>query len=267
MKKSGRVSALVLAFFSAELYRDVVRRWNGAGLMYLALLLAVCWLPSPIRWFSGLHTYAVEHVPQLAGQLPDITISNGTMQASPPGRHVIRDLESNAKNPTFLIIDDTIDEVPADLETSAIIVTRKQFGVIRRDRNERRSWTFTPDTDLQITRQDVGAFLSSLQFWVPPVGYAFCFLGSFIFRFLQACLYGWLARLFARQKGITLDVRAGLRLATVAITPVVVIRTLLWFLPAEPSWYIRWPAAIIITVLYLKFAVRALAEEAPTVAV
>lgn len=53
-----------------------------------------------------------------------------------------------------------------------------------------------------------------------------------------------------------------MRVAVIAVTPVIVIRTLLGSFLTEPSWYIRWPAALVITILYLRFAVRALAEDA-----
>jgi hypothetical protein len=40
-----------------------------------------------------------------------------------------------------------------------------------------------------------------------------------------------------------------------------VLRTLIWFFPTEPVWYLRWPIAIAITLGYIWFAVSALAAE------
>jgi hypothetical protein len=263
MRQFGLLQAIWMSFYSSELYRDVGRNWKGSGLLYLTLLLALSWLPITVQWFAGLRAFATTEVPKIASQLPDITISNGVMQARPPGRHVITDADRRPgrSDEPVLIIDDSIDEVPTDIETETIVLTRREVGVIRPSRNERRVLKLTSRADMDLTRGEVAGFLSSLQFWIPPLGYVIGFLLSLAFRSAQACLYGWLAQVFAQKRNVTLDFRSALRLAAVAITPVIVIRTVLWSFPPMPAWYIRWPTAIVITLFYLRFAVGALAEE------
>ena len=51
-----------------------------------------------------------------------------------------------------------------------------------------------------------------------------------------------------------------------AVTPVIIARTLIWFAPSEPAWYVRWPIAIAITLAYIVFGVRALAAVPKDVA-
>jgi hypothetical protein len=63
----------------------------------------------------------------------------------------------------------------------------------------------------------------------------------------------------AKKWNANLDYRSLVRLAAVAITPVVVLRTLIWFGPWDPAWYLRWPAAIAISLAYLSFGIRAAA--------
>src|SRR5690242_11135557 len=46
MKQFSRLSAISASFYSPDVYRDVVSRWKGYGVLYLLLLLAICWLPS-----------------------------------------------------------------------------------------------------------------------------------------------------------------------------------------------------------------------------
>jgi hypothetical protein len=116
--------------------------------------------------------------------------------------------------------------------------------------------------DMEITPEEVRSFLNSLQYVIPPAGYLFVLAGSLAFRLVQICAYAPLTQMFARQLNIRLDYRTALRLAAVAITPVVLIRTLIWFGPWEPAWYLRWPAALLITVLYLRFAAQACVPEA-----
>jgi hypothetical protein len=50
-------------------------------------------------------------------------------------------------------------------------------------------------------------------------------------------------------------------MAAVAITPVVVLKTVLWFGSWEPAWYWRWLVAMAITVAYLRFGIRAVAPS------
>lgn len=84
--------------------------------------------------------------------------------------------------------------------------------------------------------------------------------GSLIFRILQSVIYGALAMTLAKRKGVALEYPSAIRLAAVAVTPVIVMRTLIWFGPSEPAWYVRWPIAIAVACAYIAFGVRALAD-------
>jgi hypothetical protein len=262
MKKFGPLRAIVMSFYSAELYRDVGRNWKGTGLLYLMVLLAICWVPTAYRMHAGLHRFAAQ-TPAITADFPDISIKNGVMQSRPPGRFELRDPDPRPgrEAAVFIVVDDTIDDVPSDLAPDTIMLTRRELGISRSNRAERRIIELSAVGNLDVTRQDIAGFLSSLRFWVPPVAYVFCVFGSLLFRFVQACLYGSLTQMFARGRQLTLDFPAALRISAIAVTPVIVLRTLVWFLPSEPAWYIRWPIAIVITLGYLRFAVSALAAE------
>src|SRR5262245_47174105 len=183
MKKFGLFRAIVMSFYSADLYRDVGRQWKGTGFLYLLVLLAICWLPAAARWAAGLHRFAVTEVPRITAELPDVSITNGVMQVRPPGRHEIRDPDARPGRPgTTLIIDDTIDEVPSDLPAETIVITRREFGMVRPNRLERRVWKLDAVGDLEVTRQDAADFLKSLRIWIPPLGYLLFLFGSLVFR-------------------------------------------------------------------------------------
>jgi hypothetical protein len=97
---------------------------------------------------------------------------------------------------------------------------------------------------------------------VPAVGYLPDLAASLVFRSVQACIYGSLTQMFAKSRNVTLDFAGALCVAVVAVTPVIVIRTPMWiFFYTEPPWYLRWPAGVIITALYVRFAIDALGEE------
>jgi hypothetical protein len=263
MREFGLLRAIGMSIFSADLYRDVGRNWNGVGLLYLTVLLAICWAPTSIRLHVSLHRFAVERVPRVLADLPEITIKAGVMQANPPGRHVWRDeYPRPGRDAGAFIIDDSIDEVPSDLPPGTIMLTRREFGGARRNSVERRVFQLSAVGDVHVTRERARGWLTALQFWVPPIAYVAALIGSVIVRFVQACVYAVVAQALARGQQVMLDFAAALRVVSVAMSPWIVLRTLIWFLPAEPLWYIRWPFAIAMTLAYMWFAVAALAAEA-----
>lgn len=262
MKQFGPLQALYLSFFSADLYRDVAKHWKGIGLLYLVLLLAITWLPSGFRVFSGLKAFSTDKGAALAQQMPRITISNGEMRADPPGRH---ELKEPATGEVFGVIDDTIDQVPDEAPGDMMVLTRKEFGTFQR--NQRRVWKLQPGVNYELSSADVQQFLSRAPYWAAPTAYVAGVAGSLVFRTLQILLYGAIGLWFAGRAKAAIDYTTAVRLAAVAVTPVIVLRTILWFMPTEPAWYVRWPVAFVITILLIRFAVRAAAGPEPAATV
>jgi hypothetical protein len=190
-----------------------------------------------------------------------VSVKGGIMSANPPGRHVIAfEPGKTAETGEVLIIDDTVDSVPSEARADIFFVARREAGMIRPERSERRIWSLEQMGDREISPADVTAFFNSLAVWLPPVGYISAVLGALIFRVFQTLLYGAFTTVYARRRGLTLNLSTATRLCAVAVTPVIIIRTLLWFGPWEPAWYLRWPAAIAITAAYIALAIRAVAS-------
>jgi hypothetical protein len=258
MQRFGRVHALWMSLYSPDIYREAARSWTGLGGVYLLLLLSLAWLPTAIRWFLQLRTFSETTAHSIVNQLPVVTIHDGVMSARPSGRHVIR--EADSASDAIVIIDDSIDQVPSNpVETDTMMLTRREIGVVRKSTGERRSWTLTPAADTVVTPADVAAFFTALPFWVPFVGYLGALAGSLIVRTVQMLVYGLLGQALTRKWHVELDYRSLLRIAALAMTPVVVLRTIIG--PWEPAWYLRWPLAAAMTIAYLGFGIRAAATE------
>jgi hypothetical protein len=250
--------ALWGAFYSTQLYRDVVFRWKGIGVLYLTLLLAITWMPSAGRWFEAMQDFDGPEAHALVAKLPTVTIKDGVMSADPPGRHVIPvENETTGETEAVVIIDDRVDTIVENATTESFVVTRHEAGVIRPGRGERRVWQLARVGDMEITQADVLAFLGSLAAVLAPVGYLGAVAGSLIFRVTQAFVYGLAAIAYARRKGLTLSQSAAMRLAAVAVTPVIILRTLVWIVNYEPAWYIRWPIGLLIAAFYITFGIKA----------
>ena len=263
MPRFNRFHALWMSFYSAELYRDVAANWKGIGALYLLLLLAIVWIPSAVRVASGTRTFVTVVEQELARSMPTINIRGGVMSAQPPGRHVLRFQDPSGGGMAMeVVIDDTIEVVPPDVKGDVMWLTRREFALLR-SRGERRTYSLGGAAELQLTPQKVIEWLEGATLWLPLICYAGGVVGALIFRIVQAFIYGWIGRIFVRQFTSPLDNRSVVRLAAVAVTPVVVLRTLIWFGPSEPAWFIRWPIAIAITLLYLRFAIRSTTPAEP----
>jgi hypothetical protein len=247
-----------MSLYSPDIYREAAHAWTGTGVVYLVLLLSLSWLPSPIRWFLQLREFSATTGRTMVNQMPVIAIHNGIMSAKPSGPHIIR--TSDAPTDLVLVIDDSIDEVPANLpDGETIVLTRREIGTVRRSTGERRTWKLTPSTDMDLAPGEVEALLTSLPYWVPFVGYVASVAGSLIVRTLQILVYGWIGLLMTRKWNVALDYNSLLRIAALAVTPVVVLRTIIG--PWEPAWFLRWPLAAAITIAYLSFGIRAAATK------
>jgi hypothetical protein len=261
----GYFRAIWMSFYSADVYREVARTWRGVGILYLLLVLAITWLPTPVRWARALQNFAESYGQKVVDQLPAIKIQDGVMSSSPSGRHVILDPQDERGERALVIIDDSIDEAPSEMPTDTIVLTRLEAGMIRPSRSERRVWKLSGASNVELTPTDIQGLIQSWPFWIPPLCYVFAVAGSLAFRSLQLLVYTAVGQALARRAKVKLDGRALFRLSAVAVTPVIVLRTLLWFGPWEPAWYIRWPIAIAITLAYLRFGIRAAGAEASPV--
>jgi hypothetical protein len=77
MKRYSIFHPLVLSFFSKSLYRDVAKNWRGTGLLYLAIVLALVWIPTIIKGHLAISAWVDGDSKEITKQIPAITISKG----------------------------------------------------------------------------------------------------------------------------------------------------------------------------------------------
>jgi hypothetical protein len=251
--------ALFLSFSSKELYRDVGRNWSGIGFAYLLFLLAVSWVPLVVKVHLGFQQFLRDSAPKLTAQLPAIHITNGQMQTDPPGRHEIKDPETGK---VFCVIDAGIEGIPDELPQEGIVLTRTKLIVRQTGQQQTRIQDLTNVKEFSMTRDDAARWLRVFGQWMAMVFYPFALLFSFLYRIVQALVYAAIGTLFAQVAGVSLEYGVLLRLATVAVTPAVLVDTLrdLAGVPI-PYW---WLLCFVIAMFYLHFAVRAMAEAPPS---
>src|SRR3954471_16998695 len=69
-------AAIVLSFFSKDLWVDVGRRWRGVGILYMLLVLVITWLAVLGKGWIGFSHFLRDDAPKMVEQLPAINITN-----------------------------------------------------------------------------------------------------------------------------------------------------------------------------------------------
>jgi len=253
MKRYSIFHPLWLSFYSKDLYADVGRNWKGLGLTYLLLLLALCWIPSTVKLHLGGATFQKEAEFFIA-QVPPMTIKNGELSTEVPTPHFIRD----EKGETIAIIDLTGEFTSLDDSGAKMLVTKRK-ALVQRGKAETRVYDLSGIRSFSLDQAKLREWLHLAVGWFAVVAYPFVVLFSFIYRIIQAFIYGAIGILFTRYLKISLDFPALVRLAVIAVTPAIVLDTLHglagWKVPHW--WLICFGAAMV----YLFFAVKSNSER------
>lgn len=225
MNRYNMLQAIYMSFYSRNLYRDVAANWGAKTFLYLLLLLFLSWV---------LFSYEIQHALNLAyqqnsdkifEQIPVITITNGKISTPENRPYVIVDPNSQEK---IAIIDTsgtykTIQEAQAPfLITETQFISQPKAGETKI--NEIPA-NFSFVADPQVIKGYVSKYLGYV--WIV---FLFLFtIGSYIYRILQALLYAIIGKIGSALFGFHLNYDTILPIAMVAITPVIVLSTILDF--------------------------------------
>jgi hypothetical protein len=241
----------VLAFFSRALYRDVALNWKGTAFGYLLLLLALCWIPGIVILHRGVAEFVDLEAPKLVSQLPEITITNGELSIDEPEPYTISDPDTGE----VVVVFDTTGTITSLEEAEALgLVTRTQV-TFQKNAFETRTFNFSEVDSFVLTQDRIYGWLDAGKRFAAPVLYPLCVLGAFVYRVLQALLYAAIGLLIARILKAERSYDELLRLAVVAVTPAILVATLLdgasITLPFGGLWY------FLATMGYLAFGIKA----------
>lgn len=241
----------LLCFFSRELYRDVALRWQGVALGYLLLLLALCWIPGVIRIQRSFASFVDHEAPLLIDQIPDVNIVAGQVYVDAPQPYTIRDPETGE---ALLVIDTTGTITSLEQTEARGLVTARQ-AIFQKSAIETRSFSFESVERYTLDQQKIYRWLDIAKSWAGPVLYPLCVLGSYAYRIVEALIYAAIGLLLVSLCKGKLPFEALLRLSVVAITPAIIIGTLLDAaaieLPLAGLWF------FLLAIGYLLFGIRA----------
>lgn len=257
MRRYSIFHPLVLSFFSKSLYRDVGKNWRGTGLLYLAVLLALVWIPTMIKGHLQMSKWVDGDSKEITKQIPAVTISNGQVSTDVTTPHFIKDPKTGD---TIAIIDIT-GEYETLENTDAKFLLTKSKVIVSKSGNRSETYDLSGVQSFYVDRSHVEGWLTSARQWLFPVLYPLALIFSFIFRAVQVLIYALIGMLFAKILNANLDYKTLMRLAAISITPVILLNLLLEFVPIKIPWWSL--IVIVIALAYLFLAVKVNAEAEP----
>jgi hypothetical protein len=251
MRRYNLFEPLVLALYAQSLYEDVGKHWKGLAFSYLLILEALCWIPSMVQMQVGLSDFVQKDAQAIISQIPKITIKDGEVTTDVATPYFINDPKSAAP----IAIIDLTGKYTSLKNTKAKILLTKTQVIAEQSKNETRIYDLSSIKNFHLDRERVRGWVGIFSNWFAIMIYPFIVSFSLCYRMIQALLYGGIGLAFANNLRAPINYQASVRLAVMAVTPVVLLDTLLTMLKVHvPFW---WFICFLIAMGYLYFGVRA----------
>lgn len=256
MKQYGWLKAIYMSFYSRSLYRDVAQNWGLGTFFYLFFLLAICWIALMFHIQPVINLEATKLINEITPQLPETMIIKEGTVITPENRPYI--IQGKETNEIVAIVDtsgkyNTLD----DVKTPVLITKNK---VLYSDNNNAvRIYTIPATLTTDIVTTKVKDFILKVIGWLWVIIFPVVLVSSFLYRIFQSLFYAIIGKIFAVSATIKLTYVEIVKLTMVAITPVIVISTILeWF----GLWFDYSGLFFVLAMCYLIFAIGANKDKA-----
>ena len=122
------VDALYRAFFSGDLYIDVIRRWRGFGLLYLLLMFSVMITPYAFREVVAYQNLVQEKLLTPIKKLPPFSIRSGQVYFNSPMPYLVKNNQDEVVG--LIDTEGKIKQFPSDLyPETRVLVTKRAIHI------------------------------------------------------------------------------------------------------------------------------------------
>ena len=138
----------------------------------------------------------------------------------------------------MLAVIDTTGEYTSLKEAKSIVLVTQDEIITQNSKYETRSFSFQAFDDLDIDNQAINDFLQLVKQYFAIAIFPFALIGLYLSRVIQVLIYGVIGVIIARIAQIQLNYAIALRLASVAITPVLLLEAILSVIVSSlpPTW-------------------------------
>ena len=254
MKRYSILHPLYLSFYSRDLYQDVRTNWKGTGFLYLLLLLAITWAPVMVKLHLSIAEGVTQEAPKYIEQVPKITIARGEVSIDRPVPYTISEPHSRAP---LMVIDTSGTITSLDQTTAPVLLTKNKL-MHHQNKTETRIYDLSKIDFFTLDRDVANKWVQVFGKYFATLAYPVVLAASCGFRILQMLLYAAIGLLFVNMLKAKLDYLTVLRLASISITPVIILSTLLTLAGLRVPFL--WLICFVIAMSYLAFAMKANAE-------
>lgn len=250
MRKYSIVQPIAMSFYSKEFYRDAAKNWGFASFVYLLILIILCSVPGLIKINSGLNIFMNVYAKKTIDQFPVVTMKGGELSIDKPSPHFIKDPDGKIN----IIVFDTAGQFASPDAAAARILVTKTSVIMAKSEAETRTYDLSEiKKDFSFSKENLdewAGYIKYLIYIIAPVIWIFVYL----VRILQALLFAIVGLIFVKILKSGLTYGKLIIVSIMAITPAVIIKTLLSAAGVSiPHW---WLLSTIISCGYLFFAIR-----------
>lgn len=250
MKQYGNLRAIFMSFYSRDLYRDVANNWGAGVIFYLLLLLVICWIALMFKIQPSINLFTTQLANNLTPQLPAIMVIKEGVLSTPEKRpYLIKNTDGSDKAAAIV---DTSGRYK-NLQDAKVDVLVTQEGVYYNDSHNIQQMKKFPETlTVNIYPVKVGVVITKIFSYSWILLFPLLVILSFFYRIVQSILYAIIGKIYAAISGTALSYYRILKLTMVAITPAIVIGTVLEFMDRWGEYNL---VLFIISLIYVIFAV------------
>lgn len=223
MQQYNLFQAFYMSFYSSRLYKDVATNWGARSFVYLLLLLSFTWIFYIYQAQILLTNGYARASDSLVSQIPVMTIVDGKLKTPENRPYVINEPESKK---VFMVIDTSGKYTSLDQTDAEVLVTPTRI-YSKPKANQTRIDEIPAKLNVVIAPDVVNGYVKRFIgfFWIPLFFLAVFF--SYLYRIFQALVYAVIGKMMSMIIGVKLAYWQILQIMMVAITPVIVLCTLL----------------------------------------
>lgn len=218
----NNIRTLYLAFYSKDAYIRATREWRGVGFGYLfvMILISTICIGIWVHMWANVIILQVEKV--FLPQMPKITLKDGRMTIDKELPYVIT-VEGNP----IIRFDNTTEQSADSAEFAPIVFGESEFAHYVRDKGRAKSWIYEKVWTLVLDPLGVAKHIKFLKTWLGLIVAGVLLPIHFAWVASQTLILGAIGRVYTATMSFYLSYSKLVRISVVAVTPGVVLGTLL----------------------------------------
>ena len=249
----------MLLSFMPDVWKDVGRGWKGVCFFYMLILLLVTWIPSFIRGQANINKFVTTDAPPIIDQIPHLIVTNGVLTCDKREPYTITDPGTGRA----VVVIDTTGGTTEPPPAPSMLLTRTTAVIAQTSKTETHSLA---GMNFSFDAPKAREALNKLKELFLPVGFPVMVVLSFIWRFICMLILAAIGMAFKGGNQSLPNFAGGMRLAAIAMTPMIFIDALLAFFPIPSLGCVWFFVEVGVAIGIMAAAVKATGPTPPMMA-